>query len=127
MVRLKNLSKYVFGSLCVLTLAHATEISDRFAVISSFKDDRYVNSLNDNFRRITQTFVADGDFNVPVIGTSTIIKLNAAQTDADYGIFIQAAFASSMTAVMNKTVDSFKVEYSTPGNAPSTLDWILVR
>ena len=115
-------------AISATTIVVGTEISNRFASIPTFTDDRYVGGLNENFRRLTQVFTADGDFNVVFKGTSSIITLHDAQTNSDYGVFVQTSWASTMTAVLNKTTESFKVEASTPGNsAGGTLDWALVR
>lgn len=130
MERLKKYSKtaLTWGVISVTTLVLGTEISNRFAVIPSFKDDRYVSSLNSNFQRLTRAFVADGNFNVVYKGTSNVIVLGLAQTDANYGVFTQTSWASTKTVVMEKTTEHFKLEASTPDDvAGGRIDWILVR
>lgn len=113
--------------LVLLTsLAMAVSITkDRFTPVYTLKDDRAALVINDNFRRAMSVLIEDKAFNVTVgaASTSTVITLNVAQPDANYGIF--TTFKSSMT-VSAKTPESFKVEYAAPG-AGVTLDWILVR
>lgn len=114
--------------LLIIWVCSATEISNRFAVIGTFKDDRYINAINENFRRLTKIFVADGGFNLVVKGTTTVVQLNTAQTDTDYGIHFTTSWPSTFTAVMNKTTENFKAVFSTPGVvAGGTIDWALTR
>lgn len=125
MVRLGKWSSLLF--LLLTSVLSATEISDRYSPIPTFKDDRYTSSVNQNFQRLTYKFVADGGFNLIVRGSYTVIPLNIAMTNADYGIFVQTTFSSTVT-VINKTTNNFKVQYSSPNNSVGGgLDWILVR
>lgn len=107
-------------------MAYAVPITkDRFTSVYTMKDDRAASIMNDNFRRALNIIIEDKAFNVAIgaASTSTVISLNIAQVDINYGIYI--SWKSSMT-VVNKTTSNFKVEYAAPG-AGATLDWILVR
>ena len=112
----------------VIAKAFGDEISNRYSPIPTFRDDRYVGALNQNFQRLTYRSVTDGGFNVLNRSTSLVIVLNLAQTDTNYGIWIQTSWVSTMTTVMDKTLNAFKVQFSSPGSASGgTFDWTLVR
>ena len=128
MERLKTFSKALLLAFLVRTL-WATEIGDRYSYINTFKDDRQIVHLNQNFQRLTRVISDDGDFNAVFKGTSNVVLLNQAQTDADYGVLVYTSWHSTFSvAVIDKTTTSFKVETSTPGHIDGgTIDWLLVR
>lgn len=110
------------------TLWAETITKDRFTPVYTLTDDRSASVINANFRKATNILIEDKGFNVVVRGTSTVIQLVVSQVDTNYGVGFQTSWASTFTAVMNKTTENFKVEHSTPGAAGGgTIDWILVR
>lgn len=117
----------VLPFLLVASLLWAVPITkDRFTPIYTLADDRAALVINDNFRRALNTVIEDKAFNVSIgaTSTSTVINLNVAQVDTNYGIFV--SWRSSMT-VSNKTTENFKVTGYAPPGAGATLDWVLVR
>lgn len=128
-LKTKDFWLVVWAVACSLvTLAIATDIGNRYKPVKSFKDDRSVSDVNDNFRRVTLNLIDDRAFNVPVGNgtTSVVIQLASVQTDISYAIFVQTSWNSSIR-VTSKTTTSFAVTYTDPASATQTLDWILVR
>lgn len=48
------------------------------------------------------------------------------ETDTNYAILIQCSWPTA-TAVVEKDVNWFKVQFATPPSANATMDWFLVR
>src|SRR3990167_4950043 len=112
--------------LFCVSFVFAVQITrDRFPPVYTLQDDRAASTINENFRRALNIIVEDRQFNASLNDTSsfTVVTLNVAQPDTEYGIFLTM---KSSATVLNKTVETFKIEHA-PQGAGAVLDWILVR
>ena len=126
--RLRTRNFYWLFGLFSVSLLFASDIGNRFSPIKSFKDDRGVNVVNDNFRSIFSVFLQDRGFNVSAANGSTALNIafQAAQTDTEYGILVQTSWNSGVR-VLQKATTGFYLNYTDPGSVGQTLDWVLVR